>query len=141
MLFKCYKRARIEMLKICKKIQFGATADEIDDLAHKVITGEKIATSSLHDYYLIGKKKQSKIGDVFSILNSTKEEVARVEITKVELVKFGDITEQFAKEEGDSSLVNWLAIHQPYYSKLLSEIDKELNSEALLVCEWFEIID
>lgn len=48
-----------------KKIQFGVTAYEIDDLAHKVITREKIATSSLYDYYLIGKKKQSKVGDIF----------------------------------------------------------------------------
>lgn len=124
-----------------EQIQFGATADEIDDLTRKVIIGEKIATSSLHDYYLIGKKEQSKVGDVFSILNSTKEEVTRVEITKVELVKFGNITEQFAKEEGDGNLENWLVIHQPYYGKSLAKIGKELNLEILLVCEWFKVVD
>ncbi len=129
------------MARNMKKIQFGVTAYEIDDLAHKVIIGVKIATSSLYDYYLLGKKKQSKVGDVFSILNSTKVEVARVRITKVELMRFGDITEQFVIEEGDGSFDNWLIIHESFYSKQLSEIGKELNFETLLVCEWFELVD
>ena len=103
------------MARNMKKIQFGVTAYEIDDLAHKVIIGVKIATSSLYDYYLLGKKKQSKVGDVFSILNSTKVEVARVRITKVELMMFGDITEQFVIEEGDGSFDNWLIIHESFY--------------------------
>jgi len=123
------------------KIQFASTPHEIDDLAQKVIFGEKVATSSLLDYYLAGKKRQSKLGDVFSILNSAKEEVAKVKIIRIEKRKFGDITEEFAIEEGDGSLENWRAIHFPYYSRQLSKIGKELNAETLLVCEWFEIVD
>lgn len=121
-----------------EKIKFGSLPSEMDELASKVITGEKIATSSLLDLYLIGKKKRSKEGNLFSILNSADEEVAIVRIEKIQIVKFKDITEEFAKEEGDGSLDNWKAIHIPYYSKLLSSIGKELGAETLLVCEWFK---
>lgn len=122
-----------------EELKFGSSPVEMDYLADKVVTGEKTATSSLLDLYLIGKKKQSKIGTLFSILNAADEEVATIRIERIQLVKFGDITEQFAREEGDGSLDNWKAIHTPYYSKLLSTIGKELNAETLLVCEWFKI--
>ena len=124
-----------------KTIQFGSTASEIDDLAHKVLTGEKTATSSLHDYHLLGLKKQCNVGDQFFIVDSTGNELATVEIVKIELRKFEDITEQFAVEEGDGSLENWLCIHWPYYSRLLAEIGKELYADTVLVCEWFKIIE
>ncbi len=99
----------------------------------------KVATLSLLEYYLIGKKKRSKTGDLFSILDSADKKVAVVRIEKIEIVKFGDITEVFAKEEGDGSLENWLVIHKPYYSHLLSLVGKELNEDSLLVCEWFKV--
>lgn len=123
-----------------EKIKFGGSSVEIDDLANKVLIGEKKATSSLLDYYLQGLKRKSKVGDCFAVLNSLDKEVAIVRIEKIEIVKFGDITAIFAIEEGDGSLENWQAIHQLYYSKLLSEIGKELSSETLLVCEWFKVI-
>ncbi len=113
----------------------------MDNLANKVLNGEKTSTSSLLDYYLIGLKKQSKIGDHFSILNSFGEEVTIVSIEKIEVIKFGNITAKFAIEEGDGSLDNWKAIHQPYYSQLLSKIGKTLNEDTLLVCEWFKVVN
>jgi len=47
------------------KIQFGSAPHEIDEFAHKVLTGEKVATSSLLDYYLIEKKKKVRL-EMFS---------------------------------------------------------------------------
>lgn len=123
------------------KMKFGCSPSEMDNLAAKVLKREKVATSSLFDLYLIGEKKQSKVGDLFSILNSIDEEIAMVRIEKIQLMKIGDITEEFAKEEGDENLDNWKSIHIPYYSKLLSTIGKDLNENTLLVCEWFKIIN
>lgn len=111
------------------------------NLPTKFLPGGKVATSSLLDYYQAGKKKRCKIGDILSILNSAKEEVAKVRITRVEIIKFRDITEEFAVEEGDGNLENWQTIHLPYYTQLLSEIGKDINPDTLLVCEWFKVIE
>ena len=122
------------------KIKFGSSPNDIDDLASKVLTGEKTATSSLLDYYFMGLKKMSEIGSYFSILNSFDKEIAIVRIEKIKIIRFKDVTEEFAIQEGDGSLENWLIIHQPYYSGLLSEIGKELGVDTLLVCEWFKVV-
>jgi len=95
------------VFKKIEKIRFSGSPRDIDDLANKVLAGEKVATSSLSDYYLIGLKKPGKVGDYFSVLNSLGEEVAIVIIEKIEIRKFRDITESFAIEEGDGSLINW----------------------------------
>lgn len=122
-----------------RTIKFGSTPADTDKLASKVITGEKTATSSIYDYHLMGLKQSANLGEHFSVLNSTDKEVAIIEIEKVDIVSFGDITEEFAIQEGDGSLDNWLAIHRPYYSRLLNDIGKTLDNETLLVCEWFKL--
>lgn len=132
---------KLKLVKISKRMQFGSTPDEMDDLAQKVITGEKTATSSLWESYQRGLKKQSRVGDRFAILDGRGREVAVVMIERVELLKFGDITEDFARQEGDGNLANWLAIHRPYYSRLLAEMGQDLTDDTVLVCEWFRRVD
>lgn len=127
-------------MRIIQKIKFGDKPKDIDDLANKVLSGEKTATSSLHDYYKLGLKEKSKLNDCISILDSSETEVAIVEIIKIEIVKFKDITESFAKEEGDGDLTNWTNIHQTYYSQQLAVINKELTENTELVCEWFQLV-
>lgn len=124
-----------------EKVKFGGSFAEIDDLANKVLSGEKVATSSLLIYYERNSKIKSTVGDYFSVLNSSDESVAIVRIDEVQVVKFGDITEAFAMAEGDGSLENWMTIHQSYYSKLLSRFGEKLSTETLLVCEWFRVVN
>lgn len=82
------------------KISFGGTDPEKDDLAGKVVKGQKTSTSSLEEYYLLGLKKRSKVGDYFSVLDSSGKEVALVRIEKIGNIQFGNVTEKFAVEEG-----------------------------------------
>jgi len=127
-------------MKTTQKIRFGSNDKEIDELAEKVKSGIKISTSSLLEYYLLKKKELSILGEYASILNSSNEEVALVRITKMEIVKFKNISESFAIKEGDGSLANWREIHKEYYSKQLSDIGKELTEDTELVCEWFHLV-
>lgn len=127
-------------MRISRQIKFGGTDKDTDDLARKVLCGEKIATSSLLDYYRKGLKGLSTVDDYMGILDSSGNQIAIVRVVKVEIIRFGDITESFAIEEGDGNLVNWKAIHQPYYSDQLSAIGKELTDSTELVCEWFRVV-
>lgn len=74
-----------------EKVKFGDSFAEIDDLANKVLSGEKVATSSLLIYHERGLKIKSTVGDYFSVLNSLDKEVAIVRIEKIEIIKFGNI--------------------------------------------------
>lgn len=128
------------MIKIKQSIKFGSTKREVNDLAHKIITKEKTATSSLLDYYREGLKEISSVDDYMSILDYDNNQIAIVRVIKTEIVKIGNISESFAIEEGDGSLANWKAIHYPYYCNQLSAIGKELKEDTELVCEWFELV-
>jgi len=128
------------MRKISQQIKFGSTEKEINELAQKVLSGDKVATSSLLDYYRQGLKKISAVDDYMAVVDFSGNEVAIVRIIKTEIKRFGDITESFAIEEGDGNLSNWQAIHYPYYSRQLSAIGKELTDDTELVCEWFRVV-
>lgn len=127
-------------MKERQKIKFGNTEKSIDSLAQKVLSGQKTATSSLLDYYRSGLKEMSRVDDCVSVLDSSDKEVAIVRITRMQLMRFKDIPESFAIEEGDGSLDSWIKIHQAYYSNQLADIGKKLIGDTELVCEWFEVI-
>ena len=77
-------------MEIKHKIQFGTDSDE---LAKKVLTKEKIATSSLYDYYCMNLKDTIKENEYVSILDSQNREICIIQITKIEIIEFQNITE------------------------------------------------
>ncbi|MFV0418183.1 MAG: ASCH domain-containing protein [Dysgonomonas sp.] len=127
-------------MKVRRKIKFGNVKDDIDGLAQKVLLKQKTATSSLLDYYRLNLKEPSQLGDCFVVLDSSDKEIAVVRITKIKIVKFQDVSELFAIEEGDGCLDNWLKIHREYYSNQLLAIGGKLEGNTELVCEWFEVV-
>ena len=134
-------------MDIKHKIQFGCNADE---LAMKVLSGKKTATSSLYDYHYneykdIIKVNEFAIGFGPTIIKWQKGETKYALrliplITKIEIVKFESITEKFSIEEGDVSLENWKRIHTEYYSSILKKIGLKLTGETRLLCEWFTVV-
>ena len=124
------------MMEIKHRIQFGCDTDE---LADKVLSGEKTATSSLYDYSLMNQE-EIKVNECASILDSQGKEKCIVKIERIEIVDFQDITEEFAVNEGDGCLDNWIKIHTEYYSSLLEKIDKKLTGRTKLVCEWLSVV-
>ena len=97
-------------MEIKHRIQFGCDTDE---LADKVLSGEKTATSSLYDYSLMNQE-EIKVNEYASILDSQGKEKCIVKIERIEIVDFQDITEEFAVNEGDGCLDNWIKIHTEY---------------------------
>ena len=119
------------------KIQFGS---DPDGLAEKVAAGGKTATSSLYDFYRMNIKEMTKVGEYASVTGADGTEKCIVRIERTEVMRFGDITESFAIEEGDGSLENWLEIHTEYYSSLLERMGRKLTDETELLCEWFKVV-
>ena len=117
-------------MEIKHRIQFGCDTDE---LADKVLSGEKTATSSLYDYSLMNQE-EIKVNEYASILDSQGKEKCIVKIERIEIVDFQDITEEFAVNEGDGCLDNWIKIHTEYYSSLLEKIDKKLTGRTISYC-------
>lgn len=108
-----------------KKVKFGGTSKEQDELAGLVEQGVKVATSSLKFFQNEGLAIPTSIGDKWAIENSLGELVCLVEVTAVCYRSFG-------------SFDRWYSIHSVYYSHLLNKHKQELTDQTILECVYFK---
>jgi uncharacterized protein YhfF len=65
-----------------------------------------------------------------------------IETTEVEIRRFDEVDEDFAREEGegDLSLEYWRRAHERFFSRNLPKIGRVFSEGMPLVCERFRVI-
>lgn len=113
--------------------------DDADLLADLVLKGEKTATSSAYILYGIEGEPLPAAGEYSVILNSEGQAVCIILTTKVCVVPFGQVSEEFAfKEgEGDKSLSYWQKVHEAFFSAELKKVGEQFDMQTKVVCEEF----
>lgn len=115
---------------------------DADECAELVNGGVKQSTThSLHGLQINGEKLPA-IGDMAIVTDWHGIPKAIIKTVKVEIVKFKDITAEYAfiEGEGDKSLGYWQEVHWAYYTRELSEHNLNPTTDMNLVCEYFETI-
>lgn len=114
-------------------------ADECAELVHNGI--KQATTHSLHGLQ-INEEKLPAIGDMAIVTDWHGIPKAITKTVKVELIKFKDITAEYAfiEGEGDRSLSYWQKVHWDYYTRELSDHGLKPYEDMELVCEYFETI-
>ena len=134
-----------EMCNAYKKIN-PSIGDEIDAwafgvepdlLADLVLRGEKTATASAYDLYAAESLPQEGTFDV--ILDSQNQAVCIVEITKVSIQSFNQVSAQhaFKEGEGDKSLAYWRQVHEVFFKDWLGEAGLTFTPDSKVVLEEF----
>ncbi len=115
----------------------GDTPDLADELAELVLHGPKRATASAYQD-AVADDDLPVIGGYSVILDSKDSPVSIIRTTRIDLVPFGEVDEQFAWDEGegDRSLEWWRAAHIHF----LAGKGCTLTDETLLVLERFEMV-
>ncbi|CEW96492.1 cytoplasmic protein [Streptococcus pneumoniae] len=92
---------------------FGVEPDLLADLVFK---GEKTATASAYDLYVLEDEPLPQVGTFDVILDSQNQAVCVVEITKVSVELFNQVSAQhaFKEGEGDKSLAYWRQVHEDF---------------------------
>ncbi|WFM79433.1 ASCH domain-containing protein [Streptococcus pluranimalium] len=118
---------------------FGA---EPDLLAQLVLDGTKTATASAFDLYELEGEPLPKVGSYDIVLDSQDDAVCIIEITKVSVVPFKDVSagHAFKEGEGDRSLAYWRQVHKELFSEWLSEADLAFNEDSKVVLEEFRVV-
>ncbi|WP_442878407.1 ASCH domain-containing protein [Clostridium sp.] len=118
---------------------FGVDADL---LASLVLKGEKTATSSLYLLYETESHPLPKTGSYHIILDSNENAICIIEITKVYIEEFKNISEEHAYKEGegDKSLQYWRSVHDKFFSQCMLEVGKEFTDNMKVVCEEFKVV-
>ena len=115
---------------------FGEEADLLVDL---VLRGEKTATASAYDLYALEAESLPQEGTFDVILDSHNQAVCIVEIIKVSVQPFNQVSAQhaFKEGEGDKSLAYWRQVHEDCFAEWLREAGLNFTPESKVVLEEF----
>ncbi|HET5283618.1 TPA: ASCH domain-containing protein [Streptococcus pneumoniae] len=115
---------------------FGVEPDLLADLVFK---GEKTATASAYDLYVLEDEPLPQVGTFDVILDSQNQAVCVVEITKVSVELFNQVSAQHAYKEGEGNktLVYWRQVHEDFFRDCLGEAGLTFTPESKVVLEEF----
>ena len=115
---------------------FGVEPDLLADL---VLRGEKTATASAYDLYALEDEPLPQEGIFDVILDSQNQAVCIVEIIKVSVEPFNQVSAQHAYKEGegDKSLTYWRQVHEDFFTDCLDEAGLTFTPESKVVLEEF----
>ena len=118
---------------------FGVEADLLADL---VLKGEKTATASAYDLYAVDNDPLPQEGTFDVVLDSQDQAVCIVEVTKVSVQPFHQVSADHAYKEGegDRSLAYWRAIHEEFFTEEFEETEIEFNGQTRILCEEFKVV-
>ena len=123
------------MNKKLEKWKFGINNNNLIEL---VLSGQKTATTSLYFSYINNKEPLPKVGDKSIILYDNDEEACTIEIEKVIITEFKNITPEIAylEGEGDKSLEYYKNVHNYFFKSIYPEF----NENSKVVIEIFKVI-
>ncbi|CJE64239.1 cytoplasmic protein [Streptococcus pneumoniae] len=115
---------------------FGVEADLLADL---VLKGEKTATASAYDLYALEDEPLPQEGTFDVILDSQNQSVCIVEITKVSVELFNQVSADHAYKEGegDKTLVYWRQVHEDFFTEWMREAGQTFTLDSKVVLEEF----
>lgn len=135
-MWNAYKKINLSIGDEIDAWAFGVDADFLADL---VLRGEKTATASAYDLYALEGEPLPQEGTFDVILNSQDQAVCIVEITKVSVQPFNQVSAQhaFKEGEGDKSLAYWRQVHEDFFADCLGEAGLAFIPESKVVLEEF----
>lgn len=120
---------------------FGNEPRLASQLAHCVIKGIKRATASWvalarHEGWV-----DVRPGQVSIVTDGFGTPLCAIETTRVDRVRFGDVTPEFAaaEGEGDASLADWRAGHQHYFEREAARIGIPFGDDAEIELSHFRV--
>ena len=124
---------------IGEEIDTWAFGGETDLLADLVFTGEKTATASAYDLYAVEDEPLPQEGTFDVVLDSKDQAVCIVEITKVSVQPFHQVSADHAYKEGegDKSLANWRQVHEDFFKDCFGEAGLTFTPDSKVVLEEF----
>lgn len=118
---------------------FGATTSEADALAALVLEGRKRATSSAWSDYAVEGAAPPAEGDLSILLDGSRRPRAVLEVTRVTVLPFTEVSEAHASAEGedDRSLAGWRVEHERFWR---DHAAVGFDPDMLVVCEEFRVL-
>ena len=129
-------------VKIPESFYFCDNEKDANYCAKLVVKNIKQATAPSLWSFKINNEKLPRKGDLNIITDWNKIPKAIILTTKIELIKFNEITAKFAQKEGegDKSLAYWRKVHKAYYKREMQGYKEGFSQDMIIVCQYFKTI-
>lgn len=116
---------------------------DANECAGLVAKGIKKATSPSLWWFEKNGNKLPEPGDLNIVTDWYGNAWAIIRTTKVALVPFNEISQEYAETEGegDRSLEYWKKVHWDFYSREMEPFGEKPTDDMLIVCEYFEVLE
>lgn len=121
---------------------FGDSEEMANELSELVMRGVKRATAgSLWSYEEEGEPLPQP-GDLSIVTNWSGEPMCIIETQSVKVVRFNEVTADFAaaEGEGDGSLSYWQQGHREFFTRECAKAGKQFDESIPVVCERFTVV-
>ena len=102
-----------------RTIEFGPPGESRQRLVDFVLHGNKRATAGLLSEYETEGEEVEHVGELLAMVDNDGRHVATLEVTRVEVLRFADVPDEFAlaEAEGDLNAADFRASHLDYWTK------------------------
>ena len=104
--FRCYYFSMsFPVVNCLRGIEFGTKGEFRDELIALILDGKKRATAGTLEWdYRANGEPIEFVGEKLAVLNNHGEQVATIQTTRVDVVRFADVPDEFALAEGEGDL-------------------------------------
>ena len=122
-----------------RSIEFGMPGESRRNLVDLVVNGNKRATAGLLSEYEFEGEELETVGEREAILDNNDQAVAIVEITKVEVLPFALVPDEFvlAEAEGDLNAEDFRNSHRKFWT----EAGETITDETPVVTLYFDVVE
>jgi uncharacterized protein YhfF len=123
-----------------RTIEFGNPGTSRDTILDFLFHGNKRATAGLleHDYVAEGEPVEH-VGEILVVVGNENEPLGKIQITRVEIVRFDEVSDEFAlaEAEGDMSGDDFRKSHREFWEAC----GYEVKPDSQVVCAYFDLIE
>lgn len=121
-----------------RSIEFGTPGPSRANLVNLVLHGNKRATAGLRRDYDVEGEEVEHVDELLAMLDNDGAHVGTLRITRVEVLRFADVPDEFAlaEAEGDLNAADFRASHLVYWTKAGEHVD----DDTLIVTLYFELL-
>ncbi len=104
--------------------------------------GQKQLLPQPMDLYAVDNDPLPEVGSYDVVLDSKDQAVCIIQIKKVSVVAFEEVSEEhaFKEGEGDKTLAYWRQVHEDFFKPYYNEYGLTFNGDSQIVLEEFEVV-
>jgi len=120
-------------------MDFGNPGESRDTLLDFVFNGNKRATAGLLEDYIQDGEEIESVGEIQVVIGSSNEALGKIQITRVEVVNFDEVSDEFAlaEAEGDLTGDDFRRSHTEFWESC----GVQVSSDTQIVCIYFDLIE